>query len=282
VACAEPNSAAGCSGSGGPRGGRGCGPSCAAPSYFLHIRRRYLRYLLALAIPDVPHQIVHSLLQSSKVLRDAIQGAAVAQQAPAAIADPALPKIFTEAYPGIAAALRKVCGAGNNDNALPMYWVTFAASGGKKQQSRALLETLVYEQALEPDSPKVHQLISNELFEEVYCIHLGLNDPENLTYGLTPFLVCPRGYYKASVKREKANLYSTVHEEGFRASLQDIRELLTPDINLPGTLHQLAEFIGAYSILIDVLIGKDTPLAVVVREHYHCSLLPRFGAAPLG
>jgi hypothetical protein len=47
---------------------------------------------------------------------------------------------------------------------------------------------------------------------------------------------------------------------GFRASLQDIRELLTPDINLPGTLHQLAEFIGAYSILIDVLIGKDTPL----------------------
>jgi hypothetical protein len=45
--------------------------------------------------------------------------------------------------------------------------------------------------------------------------------------------------------------------------------LLTPDINLPGTLHQLAEFIRAYSILIDVLIGKDTPLAVVVREHYH-------------
>jgi hypothetical protein len=31
----------------------------------------------------------------------------------------------------------------------------------------------------------------------------------------------------------------------------------------------LAEFIGAYSILIDVLIGKDTPLAVVVRKHYH-------------
>jgi hypothetical protein len=216
------------------------------------------------------------------VLRDAIQGAAVAQQAPAAIADPALPKTFTEAYPGIAAALRKVCGAGNDDNALPMYWVTFAASGGKKQQSRALLETLVYDQALEPDSPQVHQLISNEHFKEVYCIHLGLNDPENPTYGLTPFLVCPRGYYKASVKREKANLYSTVHEEGFRASLQDIRELLTPDINLPGTLHQLAEFIGAYSILIDVLIGKDTPLAVVVREHYHCSLLPRFCAAPLG
>jgi hypothetical protein len=105
--------------------------------------------LLALAIPDVPHQIEHSLLQSSMVLRNAIQGAAVAQQAPAAIADPALPKTFTEAYPGIAAALRKVCGAGNDDNALPMYWVTFAALGGKKQQSRALLETLVYKQALQ-------------------------------------------------------------------------------------------------------------------------------------
>jgi hypothetical protein len=104
-----------------------------------HIRRRYLRYLPALAIPYAPHQITHSLLQSSMVLRDAIQGAAVAQQAPAAIADPALPNTFTEAYPGMAAALRKVCGAGNDDNALPMYWVTFAASGGKKQQSCALL-----------------------------------------------------------------------------------------------------------------------------------------------
>jgi hypothetical protein len=128
---------------------------------------------------------------------------------------------------------------------------------------------LVYERAPEPDSAQVHLLIPKELFEEVYCIHLGLNDPENLTYGLTPFLVCPRGYYKASVKREKANFYSTVHEDRFRASLKDIREPLTPDINLPGTLHQLAEFIGVYSILIDVLIGKDTPLAVVVHEHYH-------------
>jgi hypothetical protein len=233
-----------------------------------HIRRRYLSYLPALAIPDAPHQLTQQLLQSTIVLRDVVQGAAIAHQAQAGVAAQAPPKTFTEAYPGMAAGLRKLCGAGDDDAALPMFWVTFAASGGKKNQCRALLDTLVHERALEPDSAQVHQVVSNECFEEVYNLRLGSKDPENLTLGLTPFLICPRGYHKANSKQEKGKLYATIHSEGFQATISDIRELLTPDINLPDTPYQLVDFVGAYSILIDVLIGKENPLAVAVREHF--------------
>jgi hypothetical protein len=213
-----------------------------------------LRFLPALAMPDAPHRITHQLLQSSIVLRDALQGAAAAHQAPAIAANPAPPKTFMEAYPGMAAALWKVCGAGNDDNTLLMYWVTFTASGGKKQQSLALLESLVHEQALEPDSAQIHQIISNELFKEVYCIHLGSNDPKNLTYGLSPFLMCPRGYFKASLKRKKGNLYSTVHGEGFQASIQDIKELLTPGINIPGSVYQSVNLLVIQLNLANILM----------------------------
>lgn len=235
-----------------------------------HIRRVYLRYLPALGVPDLPHHLTQQLLQSTIVLRDALEGAAVAQQqqAQAQVAAPAENKSFSAVYPGMAQGLRKLCGAGNDDELLPTFWKTFAAAGGKKNQCLPALTTLLNQRALEQDSPKIQQVVVNRLYENLQQFCVGSTDVEDLPLGLSPFIVCPAGYYKASEQRAASYYYTSVHGEGCQATLGDIKVLLPADINVPGSFHQLMEFIGAYSVLLDVLTGRDEPLAVSVRNHF--------------
>jgi hypothetical protein len=51
--------------------------------------------------------------------------------------------------------------------------------------------------------------------------------------------------------------------------MADVQELTSTGFNLPKDLHQLANFIGAYSVLWDVLVGPANPISVAVREHHN-------------
>lgn len=242
-------------------------PLMLDPELTEHIRRTYLRYLPALGVPDVNQAITQQLLQSAMVLRDAMEGAAVAQQAQAA-ADPAPAKSFTEVYPGMAASLRKLCGAGDEDEALPLFWRTFAAATGKKGQCWPLLEALLNQRALEPDSTQIQQVLTNGFYDCIQNFRIGSTDIDNLTLGLTPFLICPAGYHKASAQRSDGFLFSSVSGDGYVTSLDEVKSLLTPAINIPSNFYQLVDFIGAYSVMLDVLTGYNEPLAVAVRHHF--------------
>jgi hypothetical protein len=209
-------------------------PLLLDPPLTEHIRRTYLRYLPALGVPDAPAGITQQLLQSTLVLRDAIQGVAVGQQAPAAEA-----KSFSAAFPGMASSLRKLCGAGEVDDELPMFWRTFAAAGGKKNQCQPLLVALLNQRALEHDSTQIQQVVVNRFYEGLTQFGLGSADVDDLVLGLTPFLVCPAGYHKVGSQRSKSFLYTSVHGDGCMATLDDVRVLVDVDCRNKATHRKL-------------------------------------------
>jgi hypothetical protein len=76
--------------------------------------------------------------------------------------------------------------------------------------------------------------------------------------GLTPFSMCPTGYYKADQQSTTNGFYTML---GGSPNLTDLQSVITTNINLPANLFQLLHFIGAYSVTIDVLLGTEGPLA---------------------
>ena len=232
-----------------------------------HIWRRLLQYLPALGVPDTQAQASQQLLQSTIVLRDAMQVAADGQQVRAA--PDAGASSFTKVFPGMAPCLRKLCGAGDDDELLPLFWRTFAATGGKRNQCSPQLESLINQRALEPDSTQTQQVLGVRLYEGLQQFRVGTNSLEELTYGISPFLICPAGYHKAAAQRAATFLYTSIQGEGCVATLDNVKVLVTTTINVPDNFYQLVDFIGAYSIMIDVLTGPNEILAQEVRQHFH-------------
>ena len=232
-----------------------------------HNWRYITRYLPALNTPDVNTQATAQLLQSTIALNNAIQATAEAQQvrAPAE----AEPKSFTAVFPGMALCLRKLCGAGEDDDLLPMFWRTFAATGGKKNQCSPLLESLLSQRAMEPDSTQVQQVLTSRIYEGLQQFRVGTTSLEDLTTGLSPFLVCPAGYHKAATQRANIFTYTSMAGDGCVATLDNVRALITTTINVPDNFYQLVDFIGAYSIMIDVITGPNEVLGRSLRRHHH-------------
>jgi hypothetical protein len=82
-----------------------------------HLHRRLLMILPGLAMPVDQDPLGQQILQGTAMIRATIQDHAAAQQAERVTArmEDKSPKTFTEAYWGMAPALRKLCGAGDDD-----------------------------------------------------------------------------------------------------------------------------------------------------------------------
>jgi hypothetical protein len=236
-----------------------------------HLHRRLLMILPGLAMPVDQDHLGQQILQGTALIRATIQDHAAAQQAERVTArmEDKSPKTFTEAYRGMAPALRKLCGAGDDDERLPDFWKIFAAVNGKKNQGFPALEQLLTARANENDSSMVQPILPAMLYEYISLFRLGSRDLENISHGLSPFLMCPVGYHKAA-SQEALNLqYTMVYGEGGVAGLADVKQILSSAAyNIPSDLLQLLEFIGAYSVTLDVLIGVDEPLPRALYHHF--------------
>jgi hypothetical protein len=113
----------------------------------------------------------------------------------------------------------------------------------------------------------VQPIVSATLFEQLANFQLGSIDLEDVKLGLSPFLMCPVGYRQASAQRTLNDQYVLVND-GTAPSLADTKAILPSTINVPDDIHQLVDFVGAYSIIMDVVLGVTAPLSIRLRDHH--------------
>ena len=204
--------------------------------------------------------------------------ALVRATAEAARAEAKAPKTISEAHPTVAPLLRRLCGV-EDDTDLPTFWKEHATTGGKKHQSLASLQRLVDNRATEPDSSGAHIVVSVPLIECITQFQLGSPDTDDLTRGVSPFLICPQFYHRAAGTRLECSTYDMISSGSGAAAMSDIRELADPKLLSPRDALELTCFVGGYSCLLDVLLGENHGAAARLRNHakfwtHNCHALP--------
>jgi hypothetical protein len=213
----------------------------------------------------VLHQVMRGQTMLQQTLYNVAEGNQVDRQREQDTAH--APKTVSEAFPAHAAKIRQICNAGNEDENLPRYWTLWARESGKKSTGFRLLQALATERANDHESARVQSIVSATLFEQLANFQLGSIDLEDVKLGLSPFLMCPVGYRQASAQRTLNDQYMMVND-GTAPSLADTKAILPPTINVPDDIHQLVDFIGAYSVVMDVILGVAAPLSIRLREHH--------------
>lgn len=118
------------------------------------------------------------------------------------------------------------------------------------------------------DSARVHPILPAKLYDSIAQFKLGNTNVDDIPLGLSPFMMCPTGYFRADGQTKTNTLYTMLNADGGTASLSDLQTLLKSSFNLPADLLQLIEFVGSYSVTIDVILGVQSPLAVALLSHY--------------
>jgi hypothetical protein len=236
----------------------------------LEHQHRYLSRLLpTITNPEGQVFLQQQLAQTHYAIQTNLQAQTIAHQVTAAASQAATaPKTFSSIYPANAQSLRKLCDAGDDDENLPEFWKLFAAANGKKQQCFPALEALLTTRANDPTSARVQPILPAKLYDSLAHFKLGNPNIDDINLGLSPFMMCPSGYFKADSQLRTNALYTSLHPDGGTASLADLQTLLVSSFNLPSDLLQLIEFVGSYSVMVDVLLGTGSPLAIAVHAHY--------------
>jgi hypothetical protein len=234
-----------------------------------HIGRR-LRQLLPVTMAPAG-TLGPQFAQATYVLRQALQDDRNQDRAERAVAAEAeaVQTAFSVVFPAVAGGIRRLCEAGDDDDQLPAFWKMYALAKGKKAQSMSVFTQLITARANQSDSSQILPVVTTQLFNQIVHFELGSADLSVITNGVSPFLMCPLGYSKATTEQALTQQYLMIHNEsGSTPTLSDVQKLLAPTYNLPDSLHQLEDFIGAYNVIWDVLVGPDNPIATVLRAHY--------------
>jgi hypothetical protein len=180
----------------------------------------------------------------------------------------AAPKSFTEVFPAHAPGMRRLCMAGNDDQ-LPEFWRFFAIFDGKSGPAVSALNSLVNTRSNMEDSARVLPIISPAMFVKIRFFHLGSVDLDVITEGVSPFLMCPLYSTNANATMLLMHHYMMLLDHSNQMSLSDIKQLVLSDnYNIPVDFYALVDYIGAYSVLWDVLVGQHHPLAIALRQHH--------------
>lgn len=181
----------------------------------------------------------------------------------------AVPKPFSVVFPANATGIRRLCLAGNDDDLLPDFWQRFANVKGKKGLGLSIFNSMVQERAGMETSAGVTPVISTGLYVNVSSFELGAADLETITQGVSPFLMCPTGHKKANTTMLLTQKYMMLQGENNLPLLGDVQQLVpSNEYSIPDDLHSLVDFIGAYSVVWDVLVGEHHPLATTIRVHH--------------
>lgn len=75
------------------------------------------------------------------------------------------------------------------------------------------------------------------------------------------------GLSSAEAQRQLNDQYILVND-GNAPTLSDAIQILPQTYNIPTNIYQLEDFIGAYSIILDIILGEMHPLAIRLRQHH--------------
>ena len=228
-----------------------------------HIHRKLNTLLPALYIPQQPQPQGLPAAQAAALIGQGLE-AIRAEQREVQEAT----RSFSVQYPASGPPIRRLCLVGDDDNQLPEFWRFLATVKTKKIQGLPALNNLVSSRAGHLESARVHPIISASLYSTIASFELGALDLEDITQGVSPFLMCPRGYRKARTLTKNAQIYMEIHSGTAAPSLSQIEVVASNEYSIPENLHILVDFIGAYSVLWDVLVGEHHPLALLLRQHH--------------
>ncbi len=235
-----------------------------------HTNRKLRQILPAIFIQQVPiadPNANHAALMMHRTLVDGLDAfrADRLQANEAAAAK----NTFTETFPATAVGIRRLCLAGDNDNLLPEFWQFWAGEKGKKSPGLQALNSFVTKRANSNASTGVMPVISTALWVNISGFDLGASDLEVITQGVSPFLMCPRASARANSTTLLSQQYLLLQGDNHLPLLSDVQQLIPSSAyTIPDDLHSLTAFIGAYSVIWDVLLGDHHPLAVALRLHH--------------
>ena len=234
-----------------------------------HTNRKLHQLLPAIFLqaPPADHQANHATMLMHRTLVEGLDAfrADRAQAHEAAAAK----KTFTEIFPATAVGIRRLCLAGDDDDLLPEFWKFWAGEKGKKAPGLQAFSSLVAKRASSPESSEVMPVISTVLWVNISGFELGASDLEVITQGVSPFLMCPRASLKAHATNVLTQQYLLLQGDNSLPLLSDVQQLVPSNsYTIPEDLHLLTAFIGAYSVIWDVLIGTQHPLSTALLAHY--------------
>jgi hypothetical protein len=121
-----------------------------------------------------------------------------------------------------------------------------------KSSSVSLLTTC----ANDPTLARLQPIQPAKLYDSL--AHFKLDNPiiDDINLGLSPFMMCPSGYYKADSQMWTNALYTSLHPDGGTASLADLQTLLVSSFNLPSVCEILQHY-GGCSPWYGLTIGNS-------------------------
>ena len=177
-------------------------------------------------------------------------------------------KSFSAQYPASGGPIRRLCLVGDDDDLLPEFWKFLASVKTKKVQGLPALNSLLDARINDPTSAGVRPIISAALYSTISSFALATIDYEDITQGVSPFVMCPLGFRKAKTLTRNAQTYMHI-QTGMAPTLADLTAIApSGDFSIPDDIYTLVDFIGAYSVLWDVLVGEENPLAITLRTHH--------------
>jgi hypothetical protein len=210
-------------------------------------------------------------LDGSAVMTDTLQAlrtefALQRGEAAAARAASKLPKTLSEKFPEASGGLRLLCKVAT-DAELPPFWITFATLG-KKEGFFALGQALDA-RASSAGSLGHAPMVTPALYERVSNFAFGSRNVDDLSAGLSPFLMSSGLGADAQAQRQNATVYQMMYAGGAAPAIEQVLPLVSNTPHMPVSMLGLQISLKNYSVLLDVLIGVAHRVSRDFRRFVH-------------
>jgi hypothetical protein len=172
------------------------------------------------------------------------------------------PKTMSEKYPEATEGLCRICEV-TTDAELPPFWAVFA-SCNKKEGLFALQQALDLRGSQSGSAGQV-PVASPVLFERISNFAFHSRNVDDLTSGLSPFLMCAGLGSEANAARNNASVYQMMYSGAAAPAIDQLLPLITSAPNMPTSMLGLLISLQGYSVLLDVLLGANHRVSVDFR-----------------
>jgi hypothetical protein len=172
------------------------------------------------------------------------------QQQQAATVAACAPKSVRSKYPAQVDALMRLCEVTTEAN-LPPIWQELANCD--KPSKISALEAAINARCNEigENAP----ITTPELVERITGFRLTSTDLDNISEGLSPFLITVLTGPAAEASRHRSYVYKSMHEGNAAPTLDQIAELVQEGPLWPDSLFMLYVQMFAYSTVLDIVLG---------------------------
>ena len=172
------------------------------------------------------------------------------------------PKTMAEKYPEATDGLCRICEVTTHLE-LPPFWAVFA-SCNKKEGLFALQQALDLRGSQSGSVGQV-PVASPVLFERISNFAFHSRNVDDLTSGLSPFLMCAGLGNEANMARNNASVYQMMYSGEAAPAIDQLLPLITAAPHMPWSMLGLLISLQGYSVLLDVLLGINHRVSVDFR-----------------